>query len=265
MPSPASDSLELTITPLPAFNDNYLWLLTRGREAAVVDPGDAAPVRQALERLNLRLCAILVTHHHGDHVGGVVELKARTGATVYGPAAEAIEGLDHRLGGGDGVSVLGISFRVIEVPGHTAGHIAYFAPDETPPLLFCGDTLFACGCGRLFEGTPTQMVNSLDALAALPPATRVYCAHEYTLANIRFALTVEPSNPALATRAARDQATRTRGEPTVPSTIGLELATNPFLRCDVAAVRSAITRDTTDTVDRTAIFAALREKKNAFR
>lgn len=264
MPS-ASDPPALTVTPLPAFDDNYLWLLVRGRTAAVVDPGDAAPVRRALTRHDLRLSAILVTHHHGDHVGGVVELKAATGATVYGPAAEAIAGVDRALAGGDAVDVLGVRFRVLDVPGHTAGHIAYFAGDETPPLLFCGDTLFACGCGRLFEGTPAQMIASLDALAVLPASTLVHCAHEYTLANIRFARTIEPSNTALAERERRDRATRERGEPTVPSTIGLELATNPFLRCDVPEVRAAVAGRPADAVDRTSIFALLREKKNTFR
>jgi hydroxyacylglutathione hydrolase len=263
MPS-STGSSGLTVTPLPAFADNYLWLLVRGRDAAVVDPGDAAPVRRALERSDLRLCAILVTHHHGDHVGGVVDLKSRTGATVVGPATEAIEGVDRRVRGGDRVDVLGVRLEVLDVPGHTAGHIAYFAADEEPPLLFCGDTLFGCGCGRLFEGTPAQMVASLDALAALPPSTRVYCAHEYTLSNIRFGLAVEPGNQALQARAARDQATRDRGEPTLPSTIGLERATNPFLRIDVPAVRAGIGA-TAHAVDRTAIFATLRERKNSFR
>jgi len=263
--SSSPDSSELKVTPLPAFNDNYLWLLVRGREAAVVDPGDAAPVRRALERQGLRLSTILVTHHHADHVGGVAELKKETAATVYGPATEDIAGVDHRLRGGDEIHVLGTQLRVIDVPGHTAGHIAYFAAAESPPLLFCGDTLFACGCGRLFEGTPSEMVASLDTLAALPASTLVHCAHEYTLANIRFALTVEPSNLALRERATRDQATRERGEPTVPSTLGLELATNPFLRCDVPEVRAAAAGGTAVAVDRTAIFASLREKKNIFR
>lgn len=261
----SSDLPALTVTPLPAFNDNYLWLLNRGGEAAVVDPGDAGPVRQALARRNLRLTAILVTHHHGDHVGGVLELKAASGATVFGPATEDIAGVDRRLRGGDAIDVVGTRFEVIDVPGHTAGHIAYWAPHESPPLLFCGDTLFGCGCGRLFEGTPQEMVASLDALAALPSATLVHCAHEYTLGNLRFALTIEPGNAALQQRARLDQETRDRGEPTLPSTIGLERATNPFLRCDVAEVRAAIVPTPADGVDRTAIFAALREKKNLFR
>lgn len=261
--SPASSAL--TVTALPAFNDNYLWLLVRGREAAVVDPGDATPVRRALARSDLRLTTILVTHHHGDHVGGVTELKGQTGATVFGPAREDIAGLDRRLQGGEEIDVLGTRFRVIDVPGHTAGHIAYHAGAEQPPLLFCGDTLFACGCGRLFEGTPSQMLSSLDALAALPPATLVYCAHEYTLSNIRFALTVDPENEELRARATRDQASRDRGEPTVPSTIGLELATNPFLRTNIRELRTAAFTGPVDEVDRTAIFASLRKRKDIFR
>jgi hydroxyacylglutathione hydrolase len=184
---------------------------------------------------------------------------------VFGPAGEDIAGVDRRVRGGDRIDVLGSRFKVLDVPGHTAGHIAYFAGEESPPLLFCGDTLFGCGCGRLFEGTPAQMVASLDSLAALPPSTRVYCAHEYTLSNIRFGLAIEPANEALQARALRDQATRDRGEPTIPSTVGLELATNPFLRVDVPAVRRAVAGATADAVDRTAIFARLREKKNSFR
>ena len=231
----------------------------------MVDPGDAGPVRRALDRDNLRLSAILVTHHHNDHVGGVAELKAATRARVFGPAAERIPAVDRRLVAGDAVTVLDTRFDIIEVPGHTAGHIAYIARDASPPLLFCGDTLFGCGCGRLFEGTPAQMVSSLDALAALPSDTLVFCAHEYTLANISFALTIEPGNAALIARAERDAAARARGAPTVPSTIGLELATNPFLRCDVPEVRAVVEQRSADALDRTSVFAWLREKKNVFR
>jgi hydroxyacylglutathione hydrolase len=253
----------LTIKPLPAFNDNYLWLLVRGASAAVVDPGDAGPVMRALDRQELRLDAILVTHHHSDHVGGVTALKQRYRPAVYGPAREQIPDRDRALSGGDSIEVLGTRFEVIEVPGHTAGHIAYYADSES--AVFCGDTLFACGCGRLFEGTPAQMLASLEALAALPAETRVYCAHEYTVANIRFALAVEPGNIDLQARAAAAEATRRRGEPTVPSTIGLELATNPFMRCDVPAVRDAAARRKkgAETAAVTT-FAALREWKNGF-
>ena len=255
----------LSITPLPAFDDNYLWLLARDGEAAIVDPGDPEPVRRALAEQGLRLSAILVTHHHGDHAGGVPELRA-TGATVYGPRSEDIEGVDVRLCGGDTVTVLGERFMVLDVPGHTAGHIAYFADALDPPAVFCGDTLFACGCVRLFEGTAAQMLASLDRLAALPPATRVYCAHEYTLANIRFALTVEPDNAALQARAQSAQAMRARGEPTVPSTIALERETNPFLRSAAPAVQAAAGRKSgTDSRDRVQTFAAIRAWKDGFR
>jgi hydroxyacylglutathione hydrolase len=255
----------LEITPVPAFSDNYLWLLSRGREAAIVDPGDAAPVQRALAQRGLQLAVILVTHHHADHVGGLAALRA-SGATVYGPRAEDIAGIDVRLGGGDRIEVLGTEFEVIDTPGHTAGHISYFSSATDPPLLFCGDTLFACGCGRLFEGTPAQMLASLDRLAALPESTRAYCAHEYTEANIRFALAVEPGNAELQRRARDAAALRARGEPTVPSTIALERATNPFLRAGEAAVRAAaIARDAGAAAGRVQTFAALRNWKNVFR
>jgi hydroxyacylglutathione hydrolase len=259
-----SRASDFSITPLPAFSDNYLWLLSRDGQAAIVDPGDAAPVLRALAEQRLKLVAILVTHHHGDHVGGVTALRA-TGATVYGPRSESIDGVDVRVGGGDRVEVLGTSFTVLDVPGHTAGHIAYFTDALDPPAVFCGDTLFSCGCGRLFEGTPAQMLESLDRLAALPAATRVYCAHEYTLANIRFALAVEPGNTELHARASAAAATRQRGDPTVPSTIGLELATNPFMRCDVPAIREAAARrEMGAETAAVTTFAALRKWKNGF-
>ncbi len=222
----------LSIQPISAFSDNYIWLLadTDSRRACVVDPGDATPVCDALDQLGLELEIILITHHHLDHVGGVQALRERFAPLVYGPGNPAIEGVDRRLAAGDRVEVLGTNFVVMEVPGHTLDHIAYFHPGEKP-LLFCGDTLFAAGCGRVFEGTPAMMHASLQSLAALPPETAVYCAHEYTLANLAFARAADPDNDALAARQAEAEATRARGEPTVPSPLGLELATNPFLRC----------------------------------
>jgi hydroxyacylglutathione hydrolase len=261
-----ADAPFVSITPLPAFSDNYLWLLDRAGHAVVVDPGDPAPVLRALAERQLNLDAILVTHHHGDHVGGLSALR-QTGATVYGPRAEAIDGVDVALDGGDRVEVLGVTFGVLDVPGHTAGHIAYFAEALDPPVLFCGDTLFACGCGRLFEGTPAQMLASLDRLSALPPATRVYCAHEYTLANIRFALAVEPSNADLQQRARDAAVLRERGKPTVPSTIALELATNPFMRSDAPDVRNAANARAGDTagVGRLRTFTTIRKWKDEFR
>jgi len=253
----------ITVEPIPAFDDNYLWLLVRGPDAAVVDPGDADPVLQRLQQRKLALRAILVTHHHGDHVGGVAALARATGARVYGPRDERIPARDVAVGDGDRIDVLGVTFDVLEVPGHTLGHIAYHAAAQR--LLFCGDTLFAAGCGRLFEGTAAQMTASLAGLASLPADTRVYCAHEYTLSNLRFALAVEPGNEALRERQHRCRALRDRGEPTVPSTIGEELATNPFLRCAVPAVRDAAEARAGRSLPTTeAVFAVVREWKNAF-
>ena len=254
--------------PLPAFTDNYIWMLHDGRQAAVVDPGDAAPVFQALERLGLRLQAILVTHHHPDHVGGVDALRDATGAVVYGPARERIPEPLVRLAQGDTVDVLGLRFTVIDVPGHTAGHIAYYAPDlDGAPLLFCGDTLFSGGCGRLFEGTPAQMLQSLDQLAALPGDTRVCCTHEYTLSNLKFARAVEPGNAALLHYSSQCEALRARGEPTLPSRMALERDINPFLRVRVPTVAQAARGydAQADQDDAAAVLAALRQWKNEFR
>lgn len=256
----------MDLIALPAFDDNYLWLLHDGQQALVVDPGDAAPVRDALGRLGLKLACILVTHHHADHTGGVAELRDATGAQVFGPARERIPEPYAPQRGGDTVRALGIDFRVLDVPGHTAGHIAYFAADvHGAPLLFCGDTLFSGGCGRLFEGTPAQMLASLDTLAALPADSRVCCTHEYTLGNLRFARAVEPDNAALADYQRRCQQQRADGQPTLPSTIGTERAINPFLRSREPAVIEAVHAHAPQANDEVAVFAALRQWKNEFR
>jgi len=255
------------IIPIPAFADNYIWLRRDGVAAAIVDPGDAAPVMAYAQRVGITPCAILATHHHGDHVGGIPALLERWPVPVFGPAREKIPGRTQSLEGGDRFTVPGIetTFDVIDVPGHTAGHIALFGEFGGGPVLFCGDTLFTGGCGRLFEGTPKQMWTSLSALAALPPETRVYCGHEYTLANLRFALAVEPGSAALQARNERDKARRDRGEPTVPSTMGEERATNPFLRAHLPEVRDAAAAHAGYALaDDVASFAALREWKNAF-
>jgi len=230
----------LDITPIPAFEDNYIWLLRNpgGAAAAVVDPGDEDPVLEALARWGLELSAILITHRHGDHTGGIAGLKAASPhVPVLGPAGEPIPGLTRRLGEGDQVEIPGIEarFRVLDVPGHTRGHIAYWGAG----VLFCGDTLFAAGCGRVFDGTAEQLAASLARIARLPPDTLVYCAHEYTLANLGFARWVEPDNPALAERTRAAEALRAAGRPTVPSRLALELATNPFLRVGIPEVRRA--------------------------
>jgi hydroxyacylglutathione hydrolase len=261
---PSTDSLE--IIAVPAFADNYIWLIHDGRQAVVVDPGDAAPVLAALRSRKLAPVAILLTHHHADHVGGVPALLAHHNVPVFGPASERIATMTQKRAQGQSavVAELGLTFDVVGVPGHTAGHIAYV--ERRRGWLFCGDTLFAGGCGRLFEGTPAQMADSLGKLAALPDETRVYCAHEYTLANLRFAMAAEPDNAALSRRLRDEQAKRERGEPTVPSTISLEKATNPFLRYrEDTIVEQLILQRQLSTREPIAAFAALREWKNVFR
>ncbi|RLQ22951.1 hydroxyacylglutathione hydrolase [Seongchinamella sediminis] len=256
----------LNIRPIEAFSDNYIWLITADehRQAFVVDPGDATVVEQALAAEELDLVGILITHHHFDHVGGLAELKAAHQPLVYGPDNPAIEGIDRRVTAGDRVDVLGQSFSVMEVPGHTLDHIAYFAGGDTP-LLFCGDTLFAGGCGRLFEGTAPMMHRSLQSLMELPASTRVYCAHEYTLANLAFAQAVEPDNEALARRMAEARAARDRGEATVPSTLALERATNPFVRCDSAELQAALqAQQRLEDASPAAVFATVRAWKDNF-
>ncbi len=236
--------------------------------AIVVDPGDADAVFGVLRSQGLTLAAILVTHHHGDHVGGVEDLHAGTGARVYGPAHETMPEPIQRLQGGDVVEELGLQFQVIDVPGHTAGHIAYFCPDlNGTPVLFCGDTLFSGGCGRLFEGTPAQMQHSLDALAALPGDTRVCCAHEYTLSNLKFARAVEPTNTDLLKYQQDCIALRDEDKPTLPSLLSTERAINPFLRTRESGVAHAAKAfdASVNPNDAVSVLAALREWKNGFR
>ena len=254
------------LTPVPAFRDNYLWLvhgITDPARVAVVDPGDALPIVKALAESGLSLEAILVTHHHADHCGGVPALVADRAVPVYGPVREHIPGRTAAVAGGDTVTLptLGLEFSVLDVPGHTAGHIAYFGHGT----VFCGDTLFSAGCGRLFEGTPPQMLESLERLAALPEATRVCCGHEYTAANLRFARAVEPDSVPVAKAQADVAALRSRGEPSLPSTIGHERAINPFLRARTTGIRAAASRHAgralTDPVE---VFATIRSWKDGF-
>ncbi len=254
-----------TIWPIPVFSDNYVWVLQGGSRATavVVDPGDGLAVLSALSQRGLTPSAVLLTHHHADHVGGLDELRERFEVPVYGPAAEAIPGVDHPVTEGDRLPLddVGLDLTVLEVPGHTAGHVAYLGPE----LVLCGDTLFAGGCGRLFGGTAAQMAVSLGRLAALSGSTRVYCAHEYTVANLRFAREVEPANQALAARLAAAEERRRRDEATVPSTIAEELRTNPFLRCREPSVRSAAEAHAGHPLaDEVEVFAAVRSWKDGW-
>jgi hydroxyacylglutathione hydrolase len=256
----------MKLIPLPAFDDNYIWMFHDGHRALVVDPGDAQPVLATLQRENLQLQGILVTHHHPDHTGGVDVLRESTGACVFGPANERMPEPLQRLLGGDAVQLLDLTFHVLNVPGHTAGHIAYFCePTGEAPVLFCGDTLFSGGCGRLFEGTAQQMQASLALLSALPDPTRVCCAHEYTLSNLKFAVEVEPDNPQLLAYQSQCQILRGQGRPTLPSTIETERQINPFLRSEQATILASARRFDAEGLAHNGAFSTLRQWKNQYR
>lgn len=256
----------MKLIPLPAFADNYIWMLHDGQKALVVDPGDAQPVFEALQREGVQLQGILVTHHHADHTGGIDALRDATQAAVFGPAREPIPGPITRLAHGDRVHLLGLEFLVLDVPGHTLGHIAYFCEEpHDSPILFCGDTLFSGGCGRLFEGTAAQMFASLHRLAELPGQTRVCCTHEYTLSNLKFALEVEPDNLQLAAYQSRCSVLRAQGLPTLPSSIAMERQINPFLRSEQATIVASTQRFDAEGVTQNGTFATLRQWKNQYR
>lgn len=251
------------IFPLPAFEDNYIWCLRRNGQVAVVDPGDAAPVLRHLAQAGDHLCAVLVTHHHHDHIDGITELTARHAVPVFAPAIESIAGTTHPLAGGDRIELaeLGIAFDVLDVAGHTRGHLAYYGVGS----LFCGDTLFGCGCGRLFEGTAAQLFAALTKIGRLPPQTLIYCAHEYTASGIRFARAVEPGNAAVERRGAEVTRRLSEQRPTVPFSLSDELATSPFLRCREPAVVATVARRLGHTpADELEVFAALREWRDNF-
>lgn len=252
----------LQIIPIPAFKDNYIWLMHNGTKGAVVDPGDAAPVIASLNHFNLTLTTILITHHHHDHIGGVAELlRAFPQAIVYAPALEHYDFEHTAITGQNIVHLhdLNITFAVLDLPGHTLGHIAYYSVQQK--LIFCGDTLFGAGCGRLFEGTPTQMYHSLQKLAALPLTTKVYCTHEYTMHNISFALMFDPNNQMLIERHKNTQKLRESNIPSLPSTIELELATNPFMRCNNQEIQSNVQLTNAREVE---TFSKLRELRNHY-
>ncbi len=256
----------MQLQPLPAFSDNYIWVFHNGKRACAIDPGDATPVFQALEAQGLQLDTILLTHHHADHTGGVEQLQTATGARVFGPAFEPLPEPVERVSAPQRLDVLGLPWQVIDVPGHTAGHIAYYTPQLAgQPTLFCGDTLFSGGCGRLFEGTAEQMLDSLDRLAALPGNTRVCCAHEYTLSNLAFAQAIEPNNPDLNQHNLTCQRLRAQSQPTLPSTLALELKINPFLRVRHPDVQAAALHQDPNAKSDVEVFATLRNWKNNFR
>ncbi|MBM3386756.1 MAG: hydroxyacylglutathione hydrolase [Betaproteobacteria bacterium] len=257
----------MQLTPLPAFADNYIWLLHSQQQVLAVDPGDGQAVLDWLQQHpGLRLETILVTHHHPDHTGGLALLVQATGARVWGPAAEPLPVPHSPLSDGQHLQACGLDWQVMAVPGHTAGHLAYWAQvPEQAPVLLCGDTLFSGGCGRLFEGSPAQMLHSLQRLAALPADTRVCCAHEYTLANLRFARAAEPDNAAVVAHEALCLRLRAQGLPTLPARLGTELHINPFLRSHLPSVRAALHSQTGQLADSDAqVFAQLREWKNGF-
>ena len=256
------DSMQhkIQIIPIPAFKDNYIWLLHNGIQATIVDPGDASPVIAVLHQLNLSLSTILVTHHHHDHIGGVHTLiQHYPDVTIYAPQYEEYDFRHHAVSEPDTVCLpdFGLQFAVIDLPGHTLGHIAYYTED----ILFCGDTLFGAGCGRLFEGTPEQMYHSLQKLARLPADTKVYCTHEYTLHNINFALTLEPNNAALIQRKLDTKNLRNKLQPSLPSTLSLELATNPFLRCSNTDISESLQLENTPPLE---VFRTIREMRNHY-
>jgi len=258
----------VAIIPIPVLADNFIWLIHDGRHAVAVDAGAAEPLLARLGALNLTLAAVLCTHHHADHVGGNAALAARCGVPIYGSANETIPARTAPLRGGEALMLPGLALpcRVLAVPGHTLGHLAYVVETPQETALFCGDTLFGAGCGRVFEGTMAMMWASLSAFLALPETTRVYGGHEYTLSNLKFARAVEPDNAALAAREAAVQALRAAGKPSLPSTLAEERATNPFLRVEVPAVQAAARAHSGLPCETAAeTFAVLRAWKDGFR
>lgn len=253
------------VTPIPAFNDNYIWALQApgSTHIAVVDPGDAAPVEQYLQQNGLSLAAILITHHHADHTGGVAQLVVNRSIPVFGGHQSSFKGVTQPLTQGDAIELLGLHLHIAEVPGHTLDHISYYQPTGNGQL-FCGDTLFLAGCGRLFEGTPAQMLAAMQYFRTLPGSTEIYCTHEYSLANLAFAQAVEPDNTAIAQSIINCQQRRADNLPTLPSTIATELQINPFMRTNEPDVIAAAARFNTCKGDETVIFSAIREWKNQF-
>jgi len=253
----------INIEPIEAFSDNYIWLVTTNEGSIVIDPGESNNLLKILNQRNLDLRAILITHHHFDHTGGIDEIVSQKSIDVYGPKNN-IDTINIRVKHGTIIELLGIQFEVIEIPGHTLDHIAYFSENQGDPVLFCGDTLFAGGCGRVFEGTLEQMHDSLSLLKKLPLNTKIYCGHEYTQSNLKFAKSVEPLNENIISRYNRVCKLREKGIPTLPSTIELELATNPFLRVDIKEVQEEISKRFNTPKNDKDIFTAIRQWKDNY-
>jgi hydroxyacylglutathione hydrolase len=256
----------LDIAAIPALRDNYIWIIHDGHHALVVDPGEAAPVLKFLTAHSLQPQAILCTHRHADHTGGIAELRGVYNVPVYGRRHPLNPNITHDLREGDRLELAApaIAFDILEIPGHLDDHIAFLAPKNSLPILFCGDVMFGAGCGRNFEGTPAQLHHSLQRLAALPDDTRVFCAHEYTDANLRFALACEPDNPDVHRRIEDTRRLRAAGQPSLPSIIALEKATNPFLRCTSPEIVRTLQRQGLTDTSELAVFTALRAWRNHF-
>ena len=253
----------INIEPIKAFNDNYIWLVTTNEGSIVIDPGESKNTLDLLRNKQIDLSNILITHHHFDHTGGIVDLSKNNTLDVYGPS-NGIESITKRVANGDVIDVIGLSFEIIEIPGHTLDHIAYYSFNKGDPILFCGDTLFSGGCGRVFEGTHEQMHNSLAKLKQLPSNTKIYCGHEYTESNFKFALEVDPLNEDLQVRLNEVKRLRELEIPTLPSTLESELKTNPFLRCDNKDIQEGIHKKFNTPKLEVDVFKAIREWKDNF-
>lgn len=253
----------INIEPIKAFNDNYIWLLTTNEGSIVIDPGEADKTIEFLKKNDLELKGILITHHHFDHTSGIQDIVEFKNVDVYGPVNN-ISSINQRLKDGDSISIIGIDFEIIEIPGHTLDHIAFFSKNNGNPILFCGDTLFSSGCGRVFEGTFEQMHQSILKLKSLPANTKIYAGHEYTESNLKFALEVEPLNQKLISRYNDVQNLINKGIPTLPSTLELELEVNPFLRCETNEVQNSVIKQFNTSNHEDEIFKALRQWKDNF-
>ena len=253
----------INIEPIKAFNDNYIWLVTTNEGSIVIDPGEAHKTIKYLKENDLNLDAILITHHHFDHTGGIEDMLKFKNVDVYGPVNN-ISSINKKLRDGDLFSLIGIDFKIIEIPGHTLDHIAFFSENNGNPFLFCGDTLFSSGCGRVFEGTFEQMHKSVLKLKSLPANTKIYAGHEYTQSNLKFAMEVEPLNQKLVSRYNDVQDLLNKGTPTLPTTLELELEVNPFLRCQTKEVQSSVVKQFNTSNHEDEIFKALRQWKDNF-